>query len=121
MTVLENIDMCLGVTSQKNVHLNLNIFLHMCNLRVILLFWLFSLRYLMFCLSHSPINRSSVREGGKAKLGAAEKVSAGATASRAEAKGRGTPEHHGEPLSLKGSSAFHSAGAASKCSVLSLA
>ncbi|KAM9357525.1 BTB/POZ domain-containing protein 8 [Symphorus nematophorus] len=41
----------------------------------------------------SPTNRSSVRESGKAKTGAAEKASTGVTA-RADTKGRGTPDHH---------------------------
>lgn len=46
--------------------------------------------------NHSPTNKSSVRESGKVKTGAAEKASTGVTAARADAKGRGTPDHHGE-------------------------
>ncbi|XP_070765463.1 BTB/POZ domain-containing protein 8 [Enoplosus armatus] len=42
----------------------------------------------------SPTNKSSVRESGKVKTGATEKASTGATAARADTKGRGTPEHH---------------------------
>ncbi|XP_059196792.1 BTB/POZ domain-containing protein 8 [Centropristis striata] len=38
----------------------------------------------------SPTNKSS----GRVKTGAAEKVSTGATAARADTKGRGTPDHH---------------------------
>ncbi|XP_069560067.1 BTB/POZ domain-containing protein 8 [Brachyistius frenatus] len=38
----------------------------------------------------SPTNKSSVRETGKAKTAAAEKV----TAARADTKGRSTPDHH---------------------------
>uniref|UniRef100_A0A3B5K608 BTB domain containing 8 n=1 Tax=Takifugu rubripes TaxID=31033 RepID=A0A3B5K608_TAKRU len=37
--------------------------------------------------------KSSVRESGKSKLGAAEKVSTVATAARADNKGKGTPDH----------------------------
>ncbi|XP_071392196.1 BTB/POZ domain-containing protein 8 [Centroberyx affinis] len=39
----------------------------------------------------SPTNKSSVRESGKVKLGAAEKMSAAVTAPRADTKGRSTP------------------------------
>ncbi|KAL7397231.1 hypothetical protein ABVT39_018903 [Epinephelus coioides] len=42
----------------------------------------------------SPTNKSSVRDSGKSKSGAAEKVSTGGAAARADTKGRGTPEHH---------------------------
>lgn len=49
---------------------------------------------------HSPTNKSSVRESGKAKPGAAEKASTGVTAARADTKGRGTPDHHGELLKV---------------------
>ncbi|XP_026160887.1 AP2-interacting clathrin-endocytosis protein isoform X1 [Mastacembelus armatus] len=42
----------------------------------------------------SPINKSSVRESGKVKTGATEKASTGATAAKADTKGRGTPDHH---------------------------
>ncbi|XP_029284999.1 AP2-interacting clathrin-endocytosis protein isoform X2 [Cottoperca gobio] len=42
----------------------------------------------------SPTNKSSVRESGKVKTGAAEKASTGGTTARADTKGRGTPEHH---------------------------
>lgn len=51
---------------------------------------------LMFVISftnHSPSNKSSVRESVKAKT---EKTSTGGTAARADTKGRGTPDHHGE-------------------------
>ncbi|XP_073332707.1 BTB/POZ domain-containing protein 8 isoform X1 [Pagrus major] len=40
----------------------------------------------------SPTNKSSLRESGKVKTGAAEKSSTGAA--RADTKGRGTPDHH---------------------------
>lgn len=46
--------------------------------------------------NHSPTNKPSVRESSKAKTGAAEKASTGVTAARADTKGRGTPDHHGE-------------------------
>ncbi|XP_032381029.1 AP2-interacting clathrin-endocytosis protein isoform X1 [Etheostoma spectabile] len=42
----------------------------------------------------SPTNKSSVRDSGKVKTGAAEKASTGVTAARADTKGRGTPDHH---------------------------
>nr|XP_033477377.1 AP2-interacting clathrin-endocytosis protein isoform X1 [Epinephelus lanceolatus]XP_033477378.1 AP2-interacting clathrin-endocytosis protein isoform X1 [Epinephelus lanceolatus] len=42
----------------------------------------------------SPTNKSSVRDSGRSKSGAAEKVSTGGAAARADTKGRGTPEHH---------------------------
>ncbi|KAM4549186.1 BTB/POZ domain-containing protein 8 isoform 2-T3 [Odontesthes bonariensis] len=41
----------------------------------------------------SPTNKSSVRDAGKAKTGAAEKP-AGVTTARADTKGRSTPDHH---------------------------
>ncbi|KAM8873691.1 BTB/POZ domain-containing protein 8 [Spinachia spinachia] len=42
----------------------------------------------------SPTNKSSSRESGKVKSGAAEKASTGVTSAKAEPKGRGTPDHH---------------------------
>ncbi|XP_070816455.1 BTB/POZ domain-containing protein 8 [Chaetodon trifascialis] len=43
----------------------------------------------------SPTSKSSVRESGKARTGAAEKASTAVTAARAaDTKGRGTPDHH---------------------------
>ncbi|KAM6939187.1 BTB/POZ domain-containing protein 8 isoform 2-T4 [Lycodopsis pacificus] len=42
----------------------------------------------------SPTNKSSARESGKVKTGAAERASSGVTAAKADAKGRGTPDHH---------------------------
>nr|XP_020465623.1 uncharacterized protein KIAA1107-like isoform X2 [Monopterus albus] len=42
----------------------------------------------------SPTNKSSVRESGKVKLGAAEKASTGVTAAKADSKGRGALDHH---------------------------
>uniref|UniRef100_UPI0037E740BA BTB/POZ domain-containing protein 8 n=1 Tax=Semicossyphus pulcher TaxID=241346 RepID=UPI0037E740BA len=42
----------------------------------------------------SPTNKSSLRESGKVRTGAAERASTGLTAGRAETKGRGTPDHH---------------------------
>ncbi|XP_054459037.1 BTB/POZ domain-containing protein 8 isoform X2 [Anoplopoma fimbria] len=42
----------------------------------------------------SPTNKSSARESGKVKTGAAEKASAGGTAAKADTKGRGTADHH---------------------------
>ncbi|XP_068564015.1 BTB/POZ domain-containing protein 8 isoform X1 [Cebidichthys violaceus] len=42
----------------------------------------------------SPPNKSSARESGKVKTGAAERASTGVTAAKADAKGRVTPDHH---------------------------
>ncbi|XP_034386173.1 AP2-interacting clathrin-endocytosis protein [Cyclopterus lumpus] len=42
----------------------------------------------------SPTNKSSASESAKVKTGAAEKASAGGTAAKADAKGRGPPDHH---------------------------
>lgn len=54
----------------------------------------------MFCVTGHSSTKSSVRESGKAKLGAAEKVATTvATAARAD-KGKGTPDHHGTLLKL---------------------
>ncbi|XP_047442884.1 AP2-interacting clathrin-endocytosis protein [Mugil cephalus] len=44
--------------------------------------------------SSSPTNKSSVREASKAKAGAMEKASTGVTATKADAKGRSTADHH---------------------------
>lgn len=41
-------------------------------------------------------SKSSVRDSGKAKLGAAEKVSTGTPAARTDTKGRGIPDHLGK-------------------------
>lgn len=41
-------------------------------------------------------SKSSVRDSGKAKPGAAEKVSTGTPAARADTKGRGIPDHLGK-------------------------
>lgn len=46
--------------------------------------------------NHSPTNKSSVRESGKVKTGAAEKASTAVTAAKTDTKGRGTQDHHGE-------------------------
>lgn len=45
---------------------------------------------------YSPINKSSVRESGKVKTGATEKMSTGVKAAIADSKGRGTPDHPGK-------------------------
>ncbi|XP_068445662.1 BTB/POZ domain-containing protein 8 isoform X2 [Clinocottus analis] len=42
----------------------------------------------------SPTNKPSARESVKVKTGAADKASTGGTAAKADAKGRGTPDHH---------------------------
>ncbi|XP_029987444.1 AP2-interacting clathrin-endocytosis protein isoform X2 [Sphaeramia orbicularis] len=42
----------------------------------------------------SPTNKPSVRESSKVKPGGAEKASAGGTATRADTKGRATPDNH---------------------------
>ncbi|XP_040039818.2 BTB/POZ domain-containing protein 8 isoform X2 [Gasterosteus aculeatus] len=42
----------------------------------------------------SPTNKSSSRESGRLRSGAAEKTSTGVTSAKAEPKGRGTPDHH---------------------------
>lgn len=54
----------------------------------------FVVTFIFFYGFHSPTNKSSLRESGKVKTGAADKSSAGAA--RADTKGRGTPDHHGE-------------------------
>lgn len=66
---------------------------------MILILWLnaFEETFLFFVLCHSS-TKSSVRESGKSKLGAAEKVSTVATAARADNKGKGTPDHLGKLL-----------------------
>nr|XP_046248339.1 AP2-interacting clathrin-endocytosis protein [Scatophagus argus]XP_046248340.1 AP2-interacting clathrin-endocytosis protein [Scatophagus argus] len=56
--------------------------------------------------SGSPTNKSSVRESGKGKTGAAEKGSSGVSAAKADTKGRGTPDLH---VSKHGSSVKKSA------------
>ncbi|KAG7228649.1 hypothetical protein INR49_008425 [Caranx melampygus] len=42
----------------------------------------------------SPTSKSSMRESGKVKTGAAEKAPTAVTAARTDTKGRGTPDHH---------------------------
>ncbi|XP_039984774.1 AP2-interacting clathrin-endocytosis protein [Xiphias gladius] len=44
--------------------------------------------------TNSPTNKSSVRESGKVKTGAAEKASTAVTAAKTDTKGRGTQDHH---------------------------
>lgn len=52
---------------------------------------------LMACFIHySPTNKSSVRESGKVKTGAAEKASTGVKAAISDGKGRGTAHQAGK-------------------------
>ena len=52
--------------------------------------------FLVTLFYHSPTNKSSVRESGKVKMGAAEKVSTAVTAAKTDTKGRATQDHQGE-------------------------
>lgn len=55
--------------------------------------------FLFWVTSHSS-TKSSVRESGKVKVGAADKMSTVAAAARADTKGKGTPDHLGKLLKL---------------------
>lgn len=54
----------------------------------------------LFCVTSHSLTKSGVRESSKAKVGAADKVSAAATAARADTKGKGTPDNLGKLLEL---------------------